>query len=134
MVLMENDVIFTYMNERDKNHGVARGIFEEIRAGELSVDLSSVGLIEMELIYRSQGREERLLHDLAALMALPSVRYIPLTPEVVVTSAYLRRRFDLSFFDSHYAAAALGLDGKILSFDEAYDRIPGLVRIDPRTL
>ncbi|MDK2464248.1 MAG: hypothetical protein QI223_05700 [Candidatus Korarchaeota archaeon] len=63
MVLMENDVIFVYMNEGDKNHEVARGIFEKIRAGELSVYLSSVGLIEMELIYGSQEREGRLLRS-----------------------------------------------------------------------
>jgi hypothetical protein len=40
------------------------------------VEISSVSLIEMELIYRSQRREERLLKDLAAIAALPHVRYM----------------------------------------------------------
>lgn len=50
---------------------------------------------------------------------------------MTVASVYLRQTLGLSFFDSHYAATALNLDGKIISFDRAYDRVPGLTRIEP---
>ena len=88
----------------------------------------------MELIYRSEGMEDKLLKDLAAIAALPNVKYIALTPDVAVASVYLRQTLNLTFFDSHYAAVALNLDRRILSFDRSYDRVKGLTRVDPATI
>jgi len=98
------------------------------------VEISSISLIEMELIYRSEKRGEHLLKDLAALAALPNVRYVALTPDVAVASVYLRQTLNLNFFDSHYAATALTLDRKIISFDQSYGRVPGLICIKPETI
>lgn len=134
MPLLENDVIFAYLNEYDLNHAVAERIFKKLQKGEINVEISSVSLIEMELIYRSEKMEDRLLKDLAAVAALPNVRYITLTPDVAVASVYLRQTLNLTFFDSHYAATALNLDRKIISFDQAYDKVPGLTRIKPDTV
>ncbi len=134
MVLMENDVIFAYMNENDENHQVAEKIFQALKKGKLKLDISGVTLLEMELIYKSQKLEERLLEVMSALLSLPNVNFIPLTPEIVITSVRLRQEFGLSFFDSHYTATALYLDGKIISFDKAYEDVPGLERIDPTSL
>jgi len=131
MPLLENDVIFAYLNEYDPNHVVAEGIFRKLEKGEIDLEVSSVSLIEMELIYRSEGVEGRLLKDLAAMAALPHVDYIALTPDVAVASVYLRQTLNLTFFDSHYAAAALNMDRKIISFDRAYDGVPGLKRVEP---
>ena len=133
MTLMENDVIFAYMNESDENHQAAVKIFQKLREGKLRVDISGITLLEMELIYRSQRRESELLKVMSALLSLPNVGFIPLTPEIVITSIRLREKIGLSFFDSHHAATALYLDGRIISFDEAYDKVPGLVRMDPRS-
>jgi len=63
MPLLENNVIFAYLNEYDPNHLIAERIFKRLQDGEISVHISSVSLIEMELIYRSEGMEERLLRD-----------------------------------------------------------------------
>jgi len=134
VVLMENDVIFAYMNENDENHQVAEKIFQALKKGKLKLDISGVTLLEMELIYKSQKLEERLLEVMSALLSLPNVNFIPLTPEIVITSVRLRQEFGLSFFDSHYTATALYLDGKIISFDKAYEDVPGLERIDPTSL
>lgn len=128
---MENDIIFAYLNKQDTNHQVAKKIFYKLKTGELSVEISSVSLIEMELIYKSEKMEDKLLQDFAALVALPNVEYVPLTPYLAVASVYIRKNFKLSFFDSHYAATALNLDKMIISFDKAYERVPGLTRIDP---
>jgi len=134
MPLLENDVIFAYLNEYDSNHEIAERIFQKLHNGEISVEISSVSLIEMELIYRSEKMENKLLKDLAAIAALPHVKYIALTPDVAVASVYLRQTLNLTFFDSHYAATALNLNRKIISFDQAYDRVPGLTRIKPETV
>lgn len=134
MPLLENDVIFAYLNEYDSNHTIADRIFRKMQNGEIDVEISSVSLIEMELIYRSEKVEDQLLRDLAAIAALPHVEYVKLTPDVAVASVYLRQTLNLTFFDSHYAATALNLDRKVISFDKAYDRVPGLTRIKPDTI
>jgi predicted nucleic acid-binding protein len=77
MPLMENDIIFAYLNKQDPNHQVAKKIFYKLKTGELSVEISSVSLIEMELIYKSEKMEDKLLQDLAALVALPNVELCP---------------------------------------------------------
>jgi len=134
MPLLENDVIFAFLNEYDPNHTVAEKVFQKIRSGESMVEISSVSLLEMELIYKSERMEDKLLKDLAALAALPNVKYIALTPDIAVASVYLRQTLNLTFFDSHYAAAALNLDRRIVSFDQSYDRVHGLTRLDPAAI
>jgi len=134
MPLLENDVIFAFLNEYDPNHTVAEKIFQKLRSGEAKVEISSVSFVEMELIYRSERMEDKLVKDLAAVAALPNVKYVALTPDVAVASVYLRETLNLSFFDSHYAAAALNLDRKIVSFDQSYDTVHGLTRLDPSNI
>jgi len=134
MPLLENDIIFAYLNEYDPNHAIAERIFQKLQKGEITVEISGISLIEMELIYRSEKREDRLLRDLSAVAALPNVNYAALTPDVAVTSVYLRQILNLTFFDSHYAATALNIDQNIISFDQAYDKVPGLTRIKPDTI
>ena len=131
MPLIENDVIFAYMNSLDSNHETAAKLMQKLGKGETVAEFSSVALVEMELFYKSQKMENRLVLDLATIAALPGINVLPLTPNIAVAAAYLRETHELSFFDSHYAATALAVDGIIVSFDAAYDRIPGLTRIDP---
>jgi predicted nucleic acid-binding protein len=129
--LIENDTLFAFINALDRHHESAGKLMRRLDSGELEAGLSSVALVEMELIYMSEGLEGRLVEDLAAVSALRGLRMLPLTPDIAVAAAYIRGAHGLSFFDSHYAATALAGDGKIISFDEAYDRVPGLTRIDP---
>ena len=134
MPLLENDVIYAYLNRGDPNHRTAEKIFAKLGKGSMKVEVSDVSLVEMELVYKSEGLDARLLEDLSAVAALPGVDYAPLTPDIAVASVYLRNSTGLSFFDSHCAATALSLDRRIISFDRAYDRVPGLSRTDPSTL
>ena len=46
MPLLENDVIFAYLNEYDPNHEIAERIFQKLHNGEISVEISSVSLIK----------------------------------------------------------------------------------------
>lgn len=134
MPLLENDLIFAYLNELDPHHQAAERIFTKLREGEIELDASSVSLVEMELIYKSEGKEDLLLTHLAAIASLPNVIYAPLNPDLVIASVYLRQTLDLTFFDSHYAATALKLDGQIISYDKVYDGVPGLTRTDPDSI
>ena len=133
MPLIENDVTFAFLNSLDSKFKSADRVFTKIRSGSLKVSLSSVALVEMELVYRSEGREDALLKDMAALASIPDAKFEPLTPDVVLSAVLLRQMFHLGFFDSHYAATALKVDGSIISFDKAYDHVKGLKRIDPES-
>jgi predicted nucleic acid-binding protein len=61
MPLVENDVVFAYLNEYDPNHAIAERIFQKLQNGAINVEISSVSLIEMELVYRSEKMEDKLL-------------------------------------------------------------------------
>jgi len=119
------------MNKLDRKHETSAKFMQKLENGEIIVEFSSVALVEMELVYMSQGLGNRLVEDLATVAALPGIDVLPLTPDIAVAAAYLRETHSLSFFDSHYAATSLAGDGTIISFDAAYDRVPGLTRIDP---
>ncbi len=96
--------------------------------------LSSVALIEMSLIYRSRSMESELEEDLRLLLSLFNGRTTQLTPLEAMRAVWIRRKYDLSFFDSLHAALAMSLDSTIALFDEAYDEVEGLRRIDPEDL
>ncbi|RLG44827.1 MAG: hypothetical protein DRN90_08380 [Thermoproteota archaeon] len=133
-MMLENDVLFALLNKKDPNHEVARALFEKIMRREIEVEVSSAALLEMELIYKSRGREDQLERDVSAIAVIPGLRFLPANPETVLTAVRLRRKFGLGFFDSHHAATALLTDGKILSFDEAYEEVEGIERVDPGSL
>lgn len=130
MTLLETHLIFAYLNEKDAHHEASTGIFRKIKRGS-RVSISTLSLIELELIYKSSGYQDLLQTHLAILSSLPNVDYSPLTVDIVLTSTVIREEHGLSFFDSHYAATALHGDGKILSTDKAYTRVPGLLLIEP---
>ena len=130
MPLIELDVLLAFINGSDRYHEVASRVVEAAVTDE-SYYLSSVALIEMSLIYRSRSMESELEEDLGLLLSLFNGRTTHLTPLEAMRAAWIRRKYGLSFFDSLHAASAMSLDSTILSFDEAYDRVEGLKRIDP---
>ncbi|MDI6902819.1 MAG: PIN domain-containing protein [Methanocellales archaeon] len=129
-MLIENDVIFAYMNELDPNHGKAEILFSRFHK-KLNVEASSACLLEMELIFKSEDREDELLGSVMALKGIKNIKFLPITPEMVISSIALRRNYNLTFFDSHHAATALSQDRIIISTDAAYDVVPNLTRYEP---
>jgi len=115
-MLLENDVIFAYMNEHDRYHEKAEILFQRIKSG-LRVESSSACLLEMELIFKSEGKEEELLDVVTALNGIENIVFLPVTPEIVISSIAIRRNYELTFFDSHYAATALSRDRIIILMD-----------------
>ena len=72
---------------------------------------------------------DRLLSTYEIEILPDSLRYHALAGEI-------EEKYNLTFFDSLHAAAALREGGEICSFDRAYDKLKGegLRRIDPRKL
>lgn len=133
MPLIETDMIFAFLNANDRHHNTANKLFSQIESG-YEVGLPTSALIEMELIYKSNDREDDLASHVANLVAIPNITSQALTPKTILLSITLREEYNLSFFDSHHVATALETDGKIISTDQQYKNIPNLELLDPETV
>jgi predicted nucleic acid-binding protein len=125
MSLLETDLIFAYLNKLDGHHEAAKKIFNKIKEGKHQT-ISSLNLIEIELIYKSNNLEKQLAQHIAALSTLPNITIHQPSADIILTSIYLRETYSLSFFDSHYAVTTIQLDMKIMSTDIKYLNIPFL--------
>ncbi|MFX1284772.1 MAG: type II toxin-antitoxin system VapC family toxin [Promethearchaeota archaeon] len=130
MPIIETDMIFAFLNTNDPHHKLASKLFTHIKSG-YEVGLPTSVLIEMELIYKSNDREDDLASHVANLVAIPNITSLALTPKTILLSITLREEYNLSFFDSHHAATALENDGKIISTDQQFTKVSNLELIDP---
>jgi predicted nucleic acid-binding protein len=127
---IETDMLFAFLNSEDEHHSIATRIFAEIESG-LQIHLPSSVLLEMELIYKSEGREGDLTEHMVNLLAFNGLNPVPLTPEVILLSISLRQDYNLSFFDSHHVSTSLQGDGILISTDKAFRSIKGLDLTNP---
>lgn len=133
MPLIETDTIIGFLNKGDIFHEESNEIFEKISNGELDAEISSVSLIELQLIYKSKKIEYQFEFDLAEFQAIKNLKWAPLTVVSSLTAINLRKRYNLTFFDSLHVGIAFNLDMQIISQDKKYDNISGLKRIPLRT-
>lgn len=129
MPLIETDTIYAFLNKNDAYHEFADTIFNMINDGKLSVKISSVSLIELQLIYKSKEIEYEFEMDLIDLQRINNINWASLDVTSSLTAIYLRKNYELSFFDSLHIGIAINLDKQIISQDKIYDKIPGLKRI-----
>jgi len=144
---METDVLYAYLNKADKSHDIAVGIFRKIGEGEVKSvpKISALSLIELEVLLKSgivkiRGRtptDNEISEYLGELCEGLTIYAIPIDPvqcETVKLSAEIRAKYKLSYYDSHYAAQAQLHDKLIISSDSAYDKVPEIKRIEPKSL
>lgn len=129
MPLIETDVIIGFLNRGYRYHREARLLFEKISQGELKASISSVSLIEMQLIYKSKEIEFQFEFDLAEFQAINNLKWAPLDVKSSLSAISFRKRYNLSFFDSLHVGIAVNLDKRIISEDKKYDNISGLSKI-----
>ena len=130
MPFIETDILFAFLNKKDEHHNIATRIFTEIESG-FQIHLPSSVLLEMELIYKSEGREGDLTEHMVNLLAFRGLNPTPLTPEIILLAISLRHDYYLSFFDSHHVSASLQGDGILISTDQAFRSIKGLDLLNP---
>ncbi len=135
MPLIENDLFYPYIRKGAKHSKIAERILYQVANAEIkNVYSPTLCLIELALVYRSLGEEEKLTLDLAKLISVGGIEWIDLKKDEVVVAADLRRDLGIDFWNSHHAAVALDNDKTVISTDDAYGLVPGLKRIDPRKL
>lgn len=132
--MLDFDMLYAYINRESRLHEIGEKVFEKIRKEEISPKFSAIGLIELEVVYRSLERSDsEVVEDISALTAM-NIDIAPLPKEAVITAAHLRDVQDLPFWGSHYAAHTLVEDRPIISTDSAFDGVEDLVRIGPESL
>ena len=136
MPVIELDMLIALVNISDELHRVADLLFKMIVEGKLrGVRIATSALLEYELVLRSRGYQEREVRkDIEAFSRIRNLGEQPLTAETVILASRMREKYGLSYFDSLHCASAVLYDGKLLSVDEAYDSVPEVARVDPRSL
>jgi len=136
MPIVELDMLIAFVNPLDKHHAVASDLFLKIKNGRIkTVSAAASAYLEYQLVHKSRGYEEGdIRKDLEMFRIFPNLGKRDLSLNILIKASELREKYLLSFFDSIHAATALLTDRKIISKDQTYDHITGLVRLDPEKL
>lgn len=137
--MIETDILYAYVKPSDRLKTVAETLINKINKGELGLVYSSREVFH-ELYYVS-AREGVSIDDyitrVAALTAINNLKFLETISEIDLLAFTLMKQYKItSVFDAYYAATALNQipDHTIISTDEVFDKIPGIIRIDPQKL
>ena len=82
---------------------------------------STATLQEIIFWFFNRGLQREMIPAINAISHIDNVRWIPLTPEICLTSTMLIKEYSINPFDAYHAATAV------------YDRIKGITKINPET-
>lgn len=138
-MLIESDLFIAYIKKEDWLKPKAEEIFSAISSKRLKgVQASSEVLHELYYVFVEHAPTSIILGNAARVATMENIEYIDATREIYLSALELLTTYELgSIFDAIYAATALTEmvpDHTVLSTDSAYDRIPGITRIDPRKI
>ncbi|MCK4702144.1 VapC toxin family PIN domain ribonuclease [Candidatus Bathyarchaeota archaeon] len=138
-MLIESDLFIAYLKKEDWLKPTAEKIFNAIKTNTLQDIQASTDIIhELYYVFSDIAPIPTILGNAANLATLENITYIDPTREILLSALDLMTSYDLkSIFDAIYAATSLTPhvpDHTILSTDQAYDKISGIERIDPRNL
>lgn len=138
-MMIETDMLYAHVKSNDWLKPTAEKLMERIARGEFgTVSTSREALHELYYVSMAEGADlESYIARLGALTSIPNLIFLDTTSNVDILAATLMKQFKLtSIFDAYFAATALNAvsDHTIISTDETFDKVTGLVRKDPRTL
>lgn len=136
MPVIELDMLIAFVNPLDKRHAMADELFVKIRNRRIkNVSAATSAYLEYELVHKSRGYgESEIRTDLEMFRIFPNLGEKDLSLNTLIKASELRETYGLSFFDSMHAATAMLADQRIISTDKTYDRVAGLIRLDPEKL
>lgn len=138
-MMIEADVLYAHVKTADWLKPTAEKLLRRIVRGDFGVVSTSREVLH-ELYYVSMEEGvtlESYISRMAALTALPNLKYLDTTSEIDILAVTIMKQFKLtSIFDAYYAATTLNAvpDHTIASTDEIFDNVAGIKRVDPRTL
>lgn len=138
-MLIESDLIIAYIKKSDWLKPSANKIFQAIQTKQLeNIQISTHVIHELYYVFSDLAQLSTILSNAVKISTLDNITYVDTTREIMISALELMSTYQMSsVFDAIYAATTLTNlvpDHVILSTDTAYDKIPGLKRIDPREL
>lgn len=145
--VIEVDLLLAYLVAEDRHHAVASKYFSKLISGEfVRPILTPFALQELELGVRAQKilphgnvlKNEMgiaaFMNEIREALDLYEIPIQPMQCGIFARAAEIRENYNLSYYDSHHASAALYHDSSIISTDRQYDRVKDLKRLDPSRL
>ncbi|KKK46006.1 hypothetical protein LCGC14_0640740 [marine sediment metagenome] len=123
------DLLYSFLNANDITDTFLNNIISRVNNGKRAVKFSSVSLIELKLIIKSKKIEYEFELDLVELQRIKNIEWVLLDTISSLTAIHLRKKYNLSFFDSLHVGITINLDKQIISQDKEYDNTAGLKRI-----
>lgn len=130
--MLDTQVLFA-LNPRDRFHERTLKRLVELRERKLELYASDTAVLEFQAVLRSIDRKPEVVRR--AMLALRSALEIngatemrTLDTELLARQCEIEEKYGLSYFDSLIAASASKLNDGVLSDDDSFDRVPGILR------
>ncbi len=132
MPILDTEVLFA-LNPKDRLHKPTLALLAELRERGSSLYVPDTVILEFQAVLRSTDRKPKLIRKamlaLRATLQLNGAKEAPtLDSGLIARQCEIEEKYGLTYFDSLIAASTLSLDQRIVSDDEAYDKIPFLTR------
>jgi len=127
-------MILALISSGDKHHGEAAEIVDKLRR---RLTLSPYALVELDLMIRSNkvavSEVEAFHKSLDAFLEHRNIRIPPPRPRYHAEAYALRRKYkQLTYFDSLHASIGIVENVELVSYDETYANIAGLMFKRPK--
>ena len=129
MPVADTEVLFALSPKDPKHHGVLK-LMKELT----NLAAPDTAILEFQTVLRARGRSPSevkmallALHEALTRQNVKEGKTI--NTALLALQCDLEERYELSYFDSLIAASALSLDRRVISNDEAFDKVPNIKRI-----
>lgn len=129
MPVADTEVLFA-LSPKDPKHSL---VLKRLK-GRTDVVAPDTAILEFQIVLRARGirpAEVKVallaLHEALARYDVKGAK--TMNSSLLALQCELEEKHGMSYFDSLIAASALALDRKVISSDEAFDKVPGLQRV-----
>ncbi|HZQ98917.1 MAG TPA: PIN domain-containing protein [Chloroflexota bacterium] len=133
MALIDTNVLLRHLLQDHADHSPrATALLQRVERGELRVDMTATVVFETVFVLDRRARLPRAaIRD--AVLPIVELPAVLLPGKQLVREAFeFYVRLNIPFADAYHAAVGRALDPpRVIAFDRHFNRVPGLVRIEP---
>jgi predicted nucleic acid-binding protein len=135
MPTIDTNIVVRHLTADHPDHSPrARRFFQQLAAGTSLATLREAVLVESVQVLSSKKLynlpRQKICDDLAELIRMPGVK-LRTKPLYLRALELYGVHSPLSFVDCLLAAVAERADGEVMTFDQAFDRLGSISRIEP---
>ena len=133
MVLIETDVVIALASKTDKHHEDIKRLLDKLT----TIKLSPYSLIELDLLVTSHNlivKTPDFYQALNDVLEYYKISVLAPRSSHFIEAWNLRKKYNLTFFDSLHAATALEEKETLVSYDKMYSKVKELNYRHPSSL